>query len=44
MAGRIAINTVSEFLSKNSYPKQAIFVCFDESNYDLYKELLAELI
>ncbi|HDP54252.1 MAG TPA: O-acetyl-ADP-ribose deacetylase [Bacteroidetes bacterium] len=44
MAGRIAINTVSEFLSKNSYPKQAIFVCFDETNYNLYTELLAELI
>ncbi len=44
MAARIAINTVSDFLSQNSYPKQVIFACFDDTNYNLYNELLAELI
>ncbi|MDD2277948.1 MAG: O-acetyl-ADP-ribose deacetylase [Bacteroidales bacterium] len=43
-AARIAISTTIDFLTKNKNPKQVIFICFDEDNYNTYKELLAELI
>lgn len=39
-AANIAINTVSSFLIENQLPKQVFFVCFDEQNYNLYKEIL----
>lgn len=39
-AAEIAINTVSDFLEKNSSFSKLIFVCFDEENYNLYQSLL----
>ncbi|SEJ72103.1 O-acetyl-ADP-ribose deacetylase (regulator of RNase III), contains Macro domain [Dyadobacter koreensis] len=39
-AARIAVNTVSGFLSKNNRIEKVIFVCFDEENYRLIKEQL----
>lgn len=44
MAARIAIKTTKDFLAKNKTPKQVVFICFDEDNYNIYKEQLAELI
>ncbi len=42
-AADIAINTVAAFLEVNELIEQVIFVCFDEENFGLYKERLAEL-
>ncbi len=42
-ASQIAFNTVNKFLTKNEFPKKVIFVCFDEENYLLYKELIQNL-
>lgn len=39
-AARIAIRTVTRFLSKNVYPKKVLFVCFDEDNFGIYSEML----
>jgi len=39
-AAEIAIATVREFLNENALPEQVSFVCFDEGNYMIYKELL----
>jgi len=39
-AAYIAINTVKDFLAKNNSITTVIFVCFDEENYNLYKQLL----
>jgi len=39
-AAKIAINTVIEFMTENSVIKKIIFVCFDNANYNIYKELL----
>jgi O-acetyl-ADP-ribose deacetylase (regulator of RNase III) len=40
-AAQIAVETVSLFLKENSSIKKVIFVCFDDENYNQYKELLA---
>lgn len=40
MAARIAINEVQEFLKKNKYPEVVYFVCFDQENFNNYKDLL----
>jgi len=40
-AARIAIETVQDFLTKNESITEVIFVCFDDENYDLYKNLLS---
>jgi O-acetyl-ADP-ribose deacetylase (regulator of RNase III) len=40
-AARIAVETVRETLPELPELEQAIFVCFDEENYRLYRELLA---
>ncbi|WP_447635449.1 O-acetyl-ADP-ribose deacetylase [Flavobacterium microcysteis] len=40
IAAEIAIQTVKEFSRKEEFEK-IIFVCFDEENYSLYKDLLA---
>lgn len=40
-AAHIAVETVSSFLKENSSIKKVIFVCFDDENYNLYKELLS---
>ncbi|MCW3785227.1 O-acetyl-ADP-ribose deacetylase [Plebeiibacterium sediminum] len=37
-AATIAFNAVSEY--KNSKIEQVIFVCYDDENYNLYKELM----
>jgi len=39
-AAIIAIETVREFLKENAVPEQVSFVCFDEENYLIYRELL----
>lgn len=39
-AAQIAVRTVTAFLATTDKIKQVIFVCFDEDNYNIYKELL----
>ncbi len=39
-AAKIAISTVTRFLEKNQLPKEVIFVCFDEENYNIYSKIL----
>ena len=39
-AGQIAVETVAGFLQSNEYLQHIIFVCFDEENLAIYKELL----
>ena len=43
MAANIAIRTVNDFLKKNKKIKTVYFVCFDEENYEIYKEKLIQL-
>ena len=40
-AARIALASVGAFLEKDDSLKEVIFCCFDDANYDLYKQLLA---
>ena len=40
IAAEIAIQTIKEFSRKEEFEK-IIFVCFDEENYSIYKDLLA---
>lgn len=40
LAATIAIQTVSEFLNNATQIEEVIFVCYDQENYDLYKEIL----
>jgi O-acetyl-ADP-ribose deacetylase (regulator of RNase III) len=39
-AAEIAIHEVNVFLEQNSIPGKVIFVCFDNENYEIYKDLL----
>lgn len=39
-AAQIAIKTVNEFLLANEQIRQVYFVCFDQENYELYRQLL----
>ncbi len=39
-AAVIAIDTVRKFLKENTSPEQVFFVCFDEKNFLIYKELM----
>jgi O-acetyl-ADP-ribose deacetylase (regulator of RNase III) len=39
-AAHIAIDAVSGFLEKNELPEDVFFVCFDDENYRIYKEIL----
>jgi len=39
-AAEIAVGTVARFLSENEQIKQVFFVCFDQENYDLYRQLI----
>ena len=39
-AAEIATKTVEEFLLQNQHPKRVVFVCFDDDNYQIYKEML----
>ena len=40
-AAEIAVNTVNEFMQSAKSLKEIIFVCFDDENYNLYKQLLS---
>lgn len=41
-AAEIAVKTVAKYINENpSGLKEIIFVCFDEENYQLYKQLIA---
>lgn len=39
-AAIIAVNTVRQYLRKNEYPKQVIFVCYNSESLSIYKTLL----
>lgn len=39
-ASHIAVETVTQFLSENDQIKQVYFVCFDQDNFDLYRQLI----
>lgn len=39
-AAHIAIDTVKKFISKSASITTVVFVCFDDENYKLYKQLL----
>lgn len=39
-AAKIAVATVKDFLGKTEKVEKAVFVCFDEENYDLYMKLI----
>lgn len=39
-AAKIAIRTVRDFLENHSLPKEVYFVCFDNTNFSVYQELL----
>jgi O-acetyl-ADP-ribose deacetylase (regulator of RNase III) len=39
-AAEIAIRTVTEFLRENKQLQQVCFVCFDQENYELYRQLI----
>jgi len=39
-AAHIAINAVKEFSTLNNLPEKIYFACFDDENYQIYKELL----
>lgn len=41
-AAKIAIQTVSDFLTKTDKIEKVIFVCYDEENYKIYSELLKQ--
>lgn len=42
LAAEIAMNTVNEFLAGNDQLQNVIFVCFDDENYEIYKELISD--
>ncbi len=39
-AAEIAFRAVREFMSRNKYPKKVIFVCYDNENYEIYRDKL----
>jgi O-acetyl-ADP-ribose deacetylase (regulator of RNase III) len=41
-AGEIAVTTVQHFLAVHPQIDKLFFVCFDEENYSIYKELLSK--
>lgn len=41
-AAEIAFRAVREFIYRNKFPKKVIFVCFDEENYEIYREKLSQ--
>jgi O-acetyl-ADP-ribose deacetylase (regulator of RNase III) len=41
-AARIALRTVSDFLSSNDLPERVIFACFDDENLEIYNRIYAE--
>jgi O-acetyl-ADP-ribose deacetylase (regulator of RNase III) len=43
LAAGIAIRTTNKFLKENTKLKTVYFVCFDEENYNIYKDKLIQL-
>lgn len=41
-AAEIALSTVQNFLKENQSLEKVIFVCFDDENYQIYREMLQE--
>ena len=41
LAAQIAISTVKTFLKSSGEIIEVIFICFDDENYDIYKEMLS---
>ena len=41
LAAKIAIDTVSGFLAKNSSIQKVVFVCFDSENLEMYRKYLS---
>lgn len=41
-AAAIAVTAVTAFLKTNTLPEEIFFVCFDEENFNIYKNLLPE--
>jgi len=41
-AAEIAVNTVSDYLTRKPLPERVYFVCYDEENARLYKRLLTQ--
>ena len=39
-AAKIALQTVKDFLKNSKVVKEVIFVCYDDENYEIYKQLL----
>jgi O-acetyl-ADP-ribose deacetylase (regulator of RNase III) len=39
-AAQIAIDTVLEFLEMNQGIKEVVFVCFDDENFEIYKNFI----
>ncbi len=39
-AAEVAIDTVKDYLARNSLPETVYFVCFDDENYRIYKDVL----
>ncbi|MEZ4989263.1 MAG: O-acetyl-ADP-ribose deacetylase [Saprospiraceae bacterium] len=39
-AAKIAVEAVREYRSENTIVEKVVFVCFDEENYGLYRDLL----
>lgn len=39
-AAEIALGTVKDFIEKNGSIEEVIFVCFDQYNYNIYKDLI----
>ncbi|MFT3738268.1 MAG: O-acetyl-ADP-ribose deacetylase [Breznakibacter sp.] len=42
-AAKIAVNTITAFISDHTLPEKIIFVVFDEENLHLYEQLLKDL-
>ncbi|HEY9195541.1 MAG TPA: O-acetyl-ADP-ribose deacetylase [Mucilaginibacter sp.] len=40
VAAEIAVKTVKDFMAKDDRIRQVVFVCYDEENYNIYKDLL----
>ncbi len=40
-AAAIAIRTVKDFLSQHNFPGEVYFVCYDDENYRIYRNMLS---
>ena len=39
-AAKIAVKTVTDFMQSNKIPEKTYFVCFEESNFNIYTDIL----